>query len=163
MFVRNMTWLLIIIMVSGTFFSCSSSIFGKWKQDKNEESGQIGEEKKSVAMTFLDTLNENKELSLLNHSSFREENDTEKSATKVTATGYRIQLLASSSIESVREKKKGIEAQLQLSAYIIFDNPYYKILVGNFAQRTEAERALMKIRTSYPGAWIVNSEIVVDQ
>lgn len=35
-----------------------------------------------------------------------------------------------------------------------YDTPYYKIQIGNFRNRLEADRALIKIKKEYPNAFI---------
>lgn len=43
----------------------------------------------------------------------------------------------------------------QLDATIVFSTPAYKVWVGNFKSRIEAERNLVELRKKYPNAIIV--------
>ncbi len=42
----------------------------------------------------------------------------------------------------------------ELSAYLFFQSPYYRVRIGNFGQRSEAEAALVLVRESFPNAFI---------
>ncbi len=123
--------------------------------------------KKTVQETYLDTLNRGREVSLVPDSSatlLPAKKDTIPSGKKVFPEGFRIQLLASSSIEAVRAKKRTIEEELALTVYVDFDAPYYKVYVGDYKTRKEAEAALLKIKQAgYPDAWIVKAQVFVDQ
>ncbi len=37
---------------------------------------------------------------------------------------------------------------------IIYETPNYKVLIGNFRNRLEADRALLKVKQDYPSAFI---------
>lgn len=37
---------------------------------------------------------------------------------------------------------------------MVYDTPNYKVLVGNFRNRLEADRALLKLKSEFPGAFI---------
>lgn len=120
-------------------------------------------------LTFLDTLNTESELHLIILDSNllvipTKKDKKSKSQKKIEKEGYRIQLIASSSIEAMRDKKKEVESKLRLSAYISYDPPFYKLYVGDFISRRSAEKARVKIeRKGYPDAWIVKSKILVSK
>jgi hypothetical protein len=46
-----------------------------------------------------------------------------------------------------------------INAYLIFSAPYYRIRVGDFRTRLEAEKFLQKISRNYPNAWVIKDEI----
>lgn len=123
--------------------------------------------RKSVSETYLDTLNRGKEISLIRDSISTGVSQKENSAPagkKSVPDGYRIQLMALSSMEAVRAKKNTIEKELQLTVYVDYDKPYYKIYVGDYTKRKDAEKALNKIKQSgYPDAWVVKSKVFVDK
>lgn len=77
--------------------------------------------------------------------------------------GYRIQIF----FDSGNNSKKGamnIKASFitkypEVEAYIIFQEPYYKVRVGDFRSRMEAEGFLEKIIDDYPNSYRVNDKI----
>ncbi len=77
--------------------------------------------------------------------------------------GYRIQIF----FDSGNNSKKGamsIKASFitkypEVEAYIIFQEPYYKVRVGDFRNRMEAEGFLEIIIDDYPNAYRVNDKI----
>lgn len=118
------------------------------------------------AATYLDTLNAGQELSIAaedlatRESSMRRKSGASGDSREVTPDGFRIQILASTSLETIREKKLRIESGLVMRAYVGFEEPYYKLCVGDFPGRDEAEEALVRIREQgYPDAWIVHSKV----
>jgi septal ring-binding cell division protein DamX len=76
--------------------------------------------------------------------------------------GFRIQIFASSRIDDANLAK---QTALQLittdSLYIVYDPPVYKVRVGDYLTRLEANRALSSIvQRGYPDAWIVTDRII---
>ncbi len=43
--------------------------------------------------------------------------------------------------------------------YLIFQEPYYKVRVGDFRTKMEAEKLLREIEREYPNAFVVSDEI----
>lgn len=122
--------------------------------------------------TFLDTLNKGKELTLGKQGPVKQNTDSvvrlpevvKTAEKKETSEGFRIQIIASSSETLIREKKQTVEKKLRTEANIEFDNPYYKLYVGKYSDRSSAEKALVTIRQSgYTDAWIVKSKVFIDQ
>lgn len=75
--------------------------------------------------------------------------------------GFRIQVFSSSNIDDANEARKGAEAKFQHdSVYIIFDTPVYKVRVGDFANRYDANQRLPEfVDKGYRDAWIVPDQI----
>lgn len=115
-------------------------------------------------LTFLDTLNRGNEITLENNDFQKEESVpvSEVALNQVeAAVRYKIQLFASSQIETVREMKRQVETKVNIPLSISFESPYYKLLAGNFMQRTEAEKHLKKIKSlGYTDAWIISTKTV---
>lgn len=126
--------------------------------------------------TYLDTLNIGKELivsfpkkeNTVENKSVEENNEDKKAVSNeplkisrsVIPNGFRIQILASSSVDAIKEKKAELEEQILLPMYISFKSPYYKLLAGNFTDRESAEKALAGIKDQgLTDAWIVSSEV----
>jgi hypothetical protein len=77
--------------------------------------------------------------------------------------GFRIQLLSTKDLENAsRAKAIAMEqfTDVQVKFYLEFDSPYYKIRLGDFHTRKEAEEIREIVRSQgYPKAWIVKSKI----
>lgn len=77
--------------------------------------------------------------------------------------GYRIQVFMESGTEALTRaeevKKKFTEKNKGTNAYLTFDAPYYRVRVGDFRTRLDAEKFLLKINRRYPNAWVIKDEI----
>jgi hypothetical protein len=76
--------------------------------------------------------------------------------------GFRIQIFASPRIdEATLAKQTAAQLITTDSLYIVFDPPVYKVRVGDYPTRLEANRALASIvQNGYPDAWIVTDRII---
>ncbi|MFU8842457.1 MAG: SPOR domain-containing protein [Bacteroidales bacterium] len=52
-----------------------------------------------------------------------------------------------------------IEKYTDIPSYVIFQQPYYKVRVGDFHSKMEAEKLLRAIERDYPNAFVVFDEI----
>ncbi len=77
--------------------------------------------------------------------------------------GFRIQIFASPRIdEATLAKQAAAQLITTDSLYIVFDPPVYKVRVGDYPTRLEANRALASIvQKGYPDAWIVTDRIIL--
>jgi len=77
--------------------------------------------------------------------------------------GYRIQIFFDSGLNSSdRAGRAREEFLLQLPdipAYVSWKAPNYRVRVGDFRTKLEAERALQTIIIYYPNAWVTKDEI----
>ncbi|MAE08418.1 MAG: hypothetical protein CL661_06620 [Bacteroidetes bacterium] len=77
--------------------------------------------------------------------------------------GYRIQILKASGNDALatteEAKTKFINKYSDANVYLTFDEPYYRVRVGDFRTRLEAEKFLRKISRKYPGAWVIQDYI----
>jgi len=91
-----------------------------------------------------------------------EEQDSMEVENKLT-DGYRIQLLSTKSLEAATESKQIAMEQFEelgVNFYLEFDSPYYKVRMGDYLTREEAERDREIVRSrGYPKAWIVPSRV----
>lgn len=77
--------------------------------------------------------------------------------------GYRIQLFMESgnsalmAAEEIKEEFK--EKHDNISAYITFGEPYYRVRIGDFRTRLEAVEFLDQIQRHYPQAWVVKDKV----
>ena len=132
----------------------------------SDTTGQVAEPDEysaKVQYTFLDTINQGNELRLTDDALGDQSDKVESTTANTTAsseTRYRVQLLASSRIETVREQKKMVEKKLSEQVLIGYEAPYYKLYAGSFMTRKDAEALLPKIKKlGFPDAWIVTTKI----
>jgi cell division septation protein DedD len=79
-----------------------------------------------------------------------------------TAEGFRVQVFASSDRDVANNAAAVAEERLGANAYVVLDGGMYKVRVGDYRVRTDAEAALATIRKHYyPDAWIVPGAIRV--
>lgn len=79
-----------------------------------------------------------------------------------TADGYRIQVLAT----GVQDKAVSLQSELDNffpgEVYVAFEDPNYKVRIGNSEDRDAAEMLLLKVQElGYPAAWIVSTTIEI--
>jgi len=77
--------------------------------------------------------------------------------------GYRIQIFMESGNEALNKaeevKDKFNLKYKDVDAYLFFAAPYYRVRVGDFRTRIEAEKFLQQINRTYPNAWVIKDEI----
>lgn len=77
--------------------------------------------------------------------------------------GYRIQIYFESGNYSKNkafgEKGKFMARYPDVAAYVIFQEPYYKVRVGNFRNKLEAEAFKARIKEQWPEAYIIKDDI----
>lgn len=80
-----------------------------------------------------------------------------------TAPGYRILVINTNDRSKASEAKARIYQQFrELPAYLMYQSPFYKLKVGNFREREEAEQYLVDIQRLFPsGVYIVRDVIEV--
>lgn len=78
--------------------------------------------------------------------------------------GYRIQIYKESGNSALNQAltiRDQFEKRYSLTAYITFNEPYYRVRVGDFRTRLEAIRFLEKIKRTYPLAWEIKDDIQI--
>ncbi len=77
--------------------------------------------------------------------------------------GYRIQILMASGNDALditeEAKSEFLEKYPDIPVYLTFGEPNYRVRVGDFRTRLEAERFLERIDRKYPGAWVTQDNI----
>lgn len=77
--------------------------------------------------------------------------------------GYRVQIVISQNEEELKNLQNEIEKSIDETIYIIFELPNYKLRVGNFLNRKEAENFRNTIvRLGYRTAWVVPTMIELE-
>ena len=74
--------------------------------------------------------------------------------------GYRVQLFASETEQNANEAKKRAIFKFDERVYLIFQGAYYRLYVGDFVDRKDAEKlALEAQRKGFDGAWVVPARV----
>ena len=77
--------------------------------------------------------------------------------------GYRVQIIISQNENELQEIQESLMQSVDQKIYIIFELPNYKLRVGNFLNRKEAENFQKKIvRLGYRTAWVVPTMIEME-
>lgn len=77
------------------------------------------------------------------------------------APGFRVQVNFTENVEQANKIKDEVSAILaDQPVYVVFETPYYKVRVGNFLTRPEANLTLRTlVERGYKDAWIVPDKI----
>jgi hypothetical protein len=77
--------------------------------------------------------------------------------------GYRIQIFFDSGLNSSDRAKQVRDEFLliypEIPAYVSWKAPNYRVRVGDYRARLDAERELQLILVDYPNAWVIKDEI----
>ncbi len=75
--------------------------------------------------------------------------------------GYRIQLASTRNEQEARIVKQEALLKFDEKVYTAFDNPYYKVRIGNCVSRLEAESLQQKaIEEGFIDAWVVRTMVL---
>ncbi|NLI97226.1 SPOR domain-containing protein [bacterium] len=94
--------------------------------------------------------------------------DMEKQGTTTTTItpsgnkvpGYRVQLFASSTNDGAEKIASEARFKFTEQVYVEYDPPYYKVRVGDYKNRSDAEILREKAKNlGYLDAWIVQTEV----
>jgi hypothetical protein len=79
------------------------------------------------------------------------------------APGYRILVISSNNRNKVIEAKTKMYREFpELKTYMMYQSPFFRLKVGNFRERPDAEEYLSRIQRFYPtGVYIVTDTIEV--
>ena len=81
-----------------------------------------------------------------------------------TIPGYRVQIFfesgSNSRSKALQAKDQFLSKYAGMEAYLVFHEPYYKIRVGNFRTRMEAQGFKQSIISEYPSAFVIKDDIL---
>ena len=78
------------------------------------------------------------------------------------AEGFRIQIMYTDVRDDVYKSKAAMYKEFpDLASYVEYEQPYYKLRLGDFKTRLEATYYLQQVITLYPGAFIVRDKIKI--
>ncbi len=78
--------------------------------------------------------------------------------------GFRVQVITTNHGVVADSIKKELENKFTDSVYTIFDAPNYKVRVGNFIDRNQAQQLLFQVQSlGYNQAWIIRTRVIPPQ
>lgn len=117
------------------------------------------------AQTVTDTL-PNKNVVIVQDSLIRflVEQNIANNELKKTMSGFRVQIASSTNRKSILELKTQFEQLYpDAKAYFIYQQPYFKLRIGNFQTRLAANQFLQIVLKDFDAAFIVPDEISVTE
>lgn len=82
------------------------------------------------------------------------------SAAKMSRPGFRVQLYFGNDRSKALEMRSDFMTSYpSYGAYLIYQQPYFKVRAGDFYTRLEAQGFLKKIQSIYSSAFIVTDEV----
>ncbi|TYA55192.1 SPOR domain-containing protein [Formosa maritima] len=102
----------------------------------------------SIAQQGTLTINQDKDIDKL-LTIKKEMNESEN-----TSDRYRIQIYSGNRSEAEKTKSTFKSLDIDLPSKLVYETPNYKVWVGNFRDRLEADRALKKVKEKFPVAFI---------
>ena len=97
------------------------------------------------------------------------DNDVETNAGKsldsniTEIEGFRVQIFATQDRNKADQLQEELALKFDEKIYIIFEAPNYKLRIGDFLDRDDAEILRMRLVSSdYPSSWIVRTRIQPD-
>lgn len=79
-----------------------------------------------------------------------------------TEMGYRVQVISTPDYKTAETVMENLTLVMKEEIYLSFDPPNYKVRIGNFRFRSEAEKIQKNLMAKgYRTAWIIKTHIVV--
>jgi hypothetical protein len=76
------------------------------------------------------------------------------------ADGFRLQISFSNDRQEVYNNKAKVYKDFPSDrAYVEYEQPYYKLRIGDFSSRLEAYERLTEVIKKYPGAFVVRDKV----
>lgn len=81
---------------------------------------------------------------------------------KRAVNGFRLQLSSSSNRTSVMDMKATFTQQYpEVNCYVTYQQPQFKLRIGDFEKRAEANKFLEEIKSNFPTAFVVPDKILL--
>jgi hypothetical protein len=114
--------------------------------------------------TRLDSVVAQKEIALSKSKLLMEDDtavaaDGEGSPSRRVTQGYRIQVYATTNYKEAERKKEDLLSTLEEKVYVVYEFPYYKIRVGNFAEENDTRSLKRQLTELGHEAWVVKTKV----
>ncbi|HIC38855.1 MAG TPA: SPOR domain-containing protein [Candidatus Marinimicrobia bacterium] len=74
--------------------------------------------------------------------------------------GFRVQVLASKSMTRADSLSELLNTSLKDSAYVVYETPNYKVRIGDYVVREDADKMRQKLQNmGYRSAWVIRTRI----
>lgn len=73
--------------------------------------------------------------------------------------GFRVQIFNGKKSDCLTKRGTFLRQFPDMDAYLLYEVPEYKMQVGNFRTRLEAERFLQQITALFPGSFVIATQI----
>lgn len=76
--------------------------------------------------------------------------------------GYRIQIFFGNDMQAAQKAKSRLLTafpEMSGQVYLTYTQPYYKVRVGNFYSKLEAQYLLNELKTVFPNVFVISDEI----
>jgi hypothetical protein len=155
---NTLLWLIILLLIAG----CGSS-----KKIEKEKSGEELKEFLAKYEKTFDPSAYNPEVESIKveeknvHNAIESANTVEV-ALPETIPGFRIQVLFTPEIDEANQIRDSLNTYIPEEwTYIVFDAPYYKVRIGNFMERYEAQALLRRlVSLGFSESWVVPDKVV---
>ena len=78
--------------------------------------------------------------------------------------GFRICIYnGNSRVEALKVKQQFATAYPKISSYVTYNSPYYKVKVGDFADKNQAQKELKKLVVKYSSAFVAPDIVTIKQ
>lgn len=167
---RTVAYLSIIVFIFALLGCNTTKNLGYQKQSSNDEEKNTGIVNEFFDPLILDEedLKVKKTISAESKSDQVKE-DVSKPGTEFQKTesgaGFRVQICAVSNEERAKEiQRDALLKFINEEIYLIYDNPYYKVRVGNCPTRYEADKLQqLAVEKGFEDAWVVRTNIMLNQ
>lgn len=151
---------IILLILPSVFYSCGASSTVRYDRTKEEKKEAKNESESSYkedfdVVPYMTTIDieekspENSNTPDLTPWYGYEEKDTSASAEKEivgTTNGFRVQVFASDNLQDADSLKSELSMKVtQKKIYVIFDPPFYKVVVGDFTSMSDAKDLNFKL------------------
>ncbi|SEL79213.1 SPOR domain-containing protein [Parapedobacter koreensis] len=87
-----------------------------------------------------------------------------KNATRTTAMGFRVQVYSGSNrTEAYAEQARFKSLYKDIDTYVSYEEPNYRVKVGDFRSRAEAQELMQGLRRQFNNVFIFTEEIYIYQ
>ena len=95
--------------------------------------------------------------------SLSEDNRENESGT-ITVPGFRVQLFSTTDYYSAIRTRNEALTKFTEEIFLDFEQPYYKIRVGNFTDKQKADELRIIARSiGYPEAWVIQTKVTINK
>lgn len=97
----------------------------------------------------------NDRLKAVVHVAVTEDESIVETQTPKVRAGYRVQVFDDNNVRSAKHDAQSCKSQIEtrfpeFPVYVTFNSPYWRVKVGDFKNRGEAEAAMAEIRHAFP-------------